>query len=144
MTKLLILAQNPKTQLNVLHPMAGTPSLNMLRKWLNSAGVKAWDYDIKNAYDDVGQFICTTSRMMRDVKSGKWNTLVYKYPIIITLGKVAEHAIVYTSQEIGIYGKYFHLPHPSGLNRQLNNPDAVKRCIRQLREAYADFLMLEE
>ena len=45
---------------------------------------------------------------------------------VVALGAVASRALT----EIGI--NHFRMPHPSGLNRQLNDPEHVSDCLRRL------------
>lgn len=47
---------------------------------------------------------------------------------IVALGKTAERAL----QMLGI--EHFAMPHPSGLNRKLNDPEYVAEKINGLRE----------
>ena len=70
----------------------------------------------------------------------RWLGMVIQYPVIVTLGKAAEKAIT----EIRDWyfpnssdWDHFFLPHPSGLNRNLNNTESHHEAVRQLKAAYS-------
>lgn len=77
---------------------------------------------------------------------GGWLEEIIGYPVIIGLGKIAEKAIV-TTRELYfpkvMEWDHFFLPHPSGLNRVLNDPEAHFEAIEQLKQAYKKFLTLK-
>lgn len=91
-----------------------------------------------NTYNEVGSRTFTHARIKKDARSGTWKSLIKNYPVIVTLGKTAEIAIKETisqfykdSPEL----KIFHIPHPSGLNRKLNDPEWHEECVNVLIKA---------
>jgi hypothetical protein len=63
--------------------------------------------------------------------------MVACYPVVVTLGRFAEEAMEHTRgyfEERRWY--HYSLPHPSGLNRQLNDREAHAAAVRALKHAY--------
>lgn len=72
--------------------------------------------------------------------------MIIQYPVIVTLGQIAENAIIETRELYFPNVKewdHFHIPHPSGLNRKLNDPEAHHEAVQQLKAAYAKMLTLK-
>jgi uracil-DNA glycosylase len=65
-------------------------------------------------------------RLERDI------TLGIRPDYIITLGKTAEKALVMMKLTETGYD-YYAMPHPSGLNRQLNDPKFIQEKIKGLQ-----------
>lgn len=146
MTKMLILAQSPKTERNVKEPLRGTRSWTILKRWMDEAGVKEEDVVLLNAYDEVGKTNFCKSVMKRLSIQGKWNMLLIKYPVIVCLGEHAKDAIAYSKSQFANSDDRWHhffIPHPSGLNRKLNDPAQHERCVTTLKVAHEKLLTLK-
>lgn len=136
MPRLLIVAQNPKHEKNVASPFEDTQSGKVFNEWLERASIPREAVTVVNAYDNVGPHTYRLSQIKKDTEKGRWESLVYNNPTIITLGRVAAEAINLTATRLNAQGRYFYLPHPSGLNRQLNDEKQISNIINQLRRAY--------
>lgn len=131
--------------MNLGKALAKTRSGATLRTWLKEAGVPEERVHKLNTYDSVGRQNFPTSKIKKDAQGGKWTELVRRTPVLVTLGKVAEVAITET---VKTHFKdknflHFHLPHPSGLNRTLNDPQNRAKCVELLKVAYQKLLDLE-
>lgn len=144
--KILILAQNPKTIKNLTQPLAGTKSHKILKSWLEAAEVPEEILELRNAVAEVGASTDVLKAVTAKLRRGGWVEELIGYPVIVCLGRIAEKAILETRQ---LYfpnvqdWDHFFLPHPSGLNRQLNDPEVHLEAVEQLKEAHRKFLTLK-
>jgi uracil-DNA glycosylase len=125
-----VIAQNPKTDLNKIKPMRGTPSYGVLRKWLLEVGIDIRDVKIVNACSKMGRVT------KKDIDLSFVSLISMDFPMkpnaIITLGTIAkEFADVRVPNGMSV----FNLPHPSGLNRKLNDPNFIKDKLKDLKKA---------
>ncbi len=134
--KLLIMAQNPKKKINVLNPMKGTRSWTLLEQWLTEAGIPLSDVKIQNTFQAVGSRKLSTKGKL---KQGGWIKELIGAPVIVCLGALARSALVETRTmyypQIATWDHFF-IPHPSGLNRVLNNPEEHLKAVETLRKAH--------
>lgn len=122
--KVLFVGQNPsKENLDLNVPFVGTKSHKVLNRWAFIIG--AHSYNMIN---------CSNEIYFKPNKKNIHSTAEYftvlkfylKYDKIIALGNIA--AKVLTKANI----EHFKLPHPSGLNRKLNDKKWLRK---QLKEA---------
>lgn len=92
-----------------------SPSLARLKLWMDWLGIERYSFD--NVCQGYGQIKVTKSD--RDyVKQ-----ITKRYTKIITLGTIPDK----TLKDLGV--DHFALPHPSGLNRKLNDPRFVEKSL---------------
>lgn len=117
--RVLVLGQNPSKR------HGKSPALKTLYTWFETLELKCVSFD--NIYPGYGQFA------LKDIQSEYIREISNAYEKIITVGVKAHDVLVL----MGI--PHFSLPHPSGLNRQLNNlkfvDSKLKECKRYLRES---------
>ncbi len=111
--KVLVLGLNPSKK------GRKAPTLKVLDKWLEHLDVRIVSFD--NIYMDYGSF------SLKDVDEDYVKNICFNYEKIVSLGEKASHLL----RIVGI--DHFKLPHPSGLNRQLNNKEYVEK---QLNSCY--------
>ena len=143
--KLLILAQNPKTEKNLTTPIRGTKSWTILARWLKEAGIPEDAVELDNALLQVGSLTSIKAQITENTR--RWNGMIIQYPVILTLGNIATTAIIETRKAYFpnvIKWDHFFLPHPSGLNRKLNSKRAHDDAIGQLQAAYLRMKTLEQ
>lgn len=145
--RMLILAQNPKTAHNLTNPLQGTKSWTVLNRWLKEARIPLELLELRNAYRHTGAETPTASVTTGLVESGEWVSLILGYPVIVALGRYAANAVLRTREAYFPNVKdwdHFFLPHPSGLNRKLNDPEEHIKAVQTLRKAHDKFLTLRE
>ena len=144
--KMLILAQNPKIPTNLSEPLKGTKSWTMFQRWLKQAQIPEEALEIKNCIAVVGASGDVRKLARTKLRNGGWLSEVIGYPVIVCLGQVAAEAIQETRDlyfpNVSEWDHYF-IPHPSGLNRKLNDPEAHQEAVNQLRCAYEKLLTLK-
>lgn len=142
--KLLILAQNPKTDKNKEAPLVGTKSWTILSRWLKEAGIPEDAVELSNTLLQVGSLTSIKTQVIEN--TSRLNGMIIRYPVIVTLGEIARSAIQRTRK---VYypnvdkWDHFFLPHPSGLNRKLNSKQAHEEAIGRLQAAYLRMKQLE-
>lgn len=142
--KLLILAQNPKTEYNVDHPLDNTSSGKKLDRWLALAGILRKEVVVDNVFYDVRSTGYKVSEIKNLAKSGALDFFIYNYKSIVTLGAVPYRAVSEALRSMpSAYHKttgVFELPHPSGRNRTLNTM-SEDEIVAKLQAAY-DYLRI--
>ena len=110
--KLLIIGQNPSSK-------AGSTSLKNLYKWMDVLEVNNF------SFTNVSTFCTPNNRPLKssEYQLNRLSTEACGYEKIIALGKVASKAL----KKLNI--DHFCLPHPSGLNRQLNNKEYITKVL---------------
>jgi uracil-DNA glycosylase len=108
--KVLFVAQNPKHPENLEKPMEGTRSGTILGDWLLELGLKREDVKIINASIRFGQRLKKSDRDAQAILAE-----ARKVTKVVALGRYAGDTLL----DLSI--PHFRLPHPSGLNRQLND-----------------------
>lgn len=128
MKKILILGQNPsRSNLFPNVPFVGTKSGEILFHWIVSAGIVG-KYELHNVLPVIG------SVSKRDVRIQMANSKTFLCMLhgktrIIAVGRIAEYAIKIKKADIPL----LYVPHPSGLNRILNEPGKEEEIINNIR-----------
>lgn len=139
MLNILFLGQNPSL-VSPFGAFVGTKSMKTLQSWMDSSGI---DSSTNHVHFTNVFFQPGTRRFSKeDIRYACYDPTFYaktkNMDIIVACGEVAKDAMkmaktLYDYQDTDIV----YVPHPSGLNRKLNNPDVVSAVIESLREAYA-------
>ena len=120
MNKILVLGISPG--------FAGSPqksmSIQRVKRWMAECGYEQTDYDWRNLVDEAGAL-----PKMSEVKIKRHE--VSNYEKVVCLGNKPEQWC--KSVEI----EYLKVPHPSGLNRQWNNPEMETITINNLNNYLA-------
>lgn len=108
-----------KNNVNIYIPFVGTQSYKKLLEWI-------WFMDI----DISGAKLCNSTD--HDLYSSLENFKSYNgfFPKVIVLGNNAENKIKQLPGRI----PYFKLPHPSGLNRILNDKKRIKELLKDCKD----------
>lgn len=114
--KVIIWGCNPSRQ------FGKSGSLKTLNIWLETIDLNCNCTSFCNIYDGFGQF------SLRDVKRDYIREISKDYDKILALGTKASDVL----NLMGI--DHFRLPHPSGLNRKLNNKRYVEHTLSECRE----------
>lgn len=109
----LFLCQNPKTTANVERPLHGTASGRRFDLWLKLLGSP--EHVIMNASTKVGKV------SYKDYDSFNVAEVAAKCTQFVALGTYASGLL----ERLGI--RHFTLPHPSGLNRKMNESEELAR-----------------
>jgi hypothetical protein len=88
--------------------------------WVNKLGLDT--YTFMNAYPHPGK--CSVSQVNLD----NLRKALYKFNKVVALGNFAAEALT----KAGIH--HFKLPHPSPLNRQINDDRFINKCLDECRE----------
>lgn len=115
--KILIVGQNPAHKGNIGRPFHETASGHRLTDWLLKLGILGLDFELINASDKLGRIF------IADLKTDlPWRD----YDKVIALGGKAVLAL----RKSGARSEnFFCLPHPSGLNRKLNDKQALDKLL---------------
>ena len=108
-TRVLIVGINPSDKQN-------SKTLQRLNKWADELGIKY--YSFVNCISKSGVYKAS------DIDYNTLSRCVEGYEKIITLGNFASSALT----KLGI--NHHSMPHPSGLNRNLNDPAYEKQQLR--------------
>lgn len=119
--RVLVVGQSPGPKFDspVFHTSTTT---GRLYAWLNDLGLKRVSFI--NASPDVG----SSTYCNKDLDFLYTGYMIGDYGGVITLGRMASAAV----ESIGVL-HYYRLPHPSGRNRLLNDPEYVRECLRNCR-----------
>lgn len=113
---------NPSKNLSLDVAFVGTSSYKTLLEWVYRMDLDFNLVFIENAYDHLGFPRAKTKAMLSNEVANK----------VITLGANAENFLVGFNKDQIVPLPYFNLPHPSGLNRELNDKkklnDLLTRC----------------
>lgn len=129
--KVLFVGCNPTSRnTDPAVPFEGTRSGVTLKGWIKEIGVS--NYTTVNAISMVSN---TASSVRAEDKKRGADVLARivknnDYTHIITLGKVAHEVI----KLAGLQNNTLNLPHPSGLNRALNNKKEISRKLKACKE----------
>lgn len=123
MKRVLFVGQSPKTYLNKKEPFVGTTSYRRLMTWLNCLGP-----DVQVLFTNATQEVAGKSITENDLM--ELNKVIQDFDpdYIIALGKLASNALTHIDVA--------HLagPHPSGLNRKLNDKQFVDKWLKLMIE----------
>ena len=106
-----------------LNPSLKTKNNQTIRRltdWMKLLNVDR--YSFENIYYYPGDFT------KEQVNIAHLNETCKKYDKIVALGTKVSHVLMLTSIE------HFMLPHPSGLNHQINDKEYVSEKLKQCRE----------
>lgn len=121
---ILIVGQNPAKGMEDKKPFYGTRSGDVLFRWLIRAGIYRESYKLVNLWPKSGKLGSTKDLKLRGgvvVRDLDWSK-------IITVGKVADRYVRPLVNEKPL----LNIPHPSGLNRKLNDHKAEDKIIKDI------------
>ena len=118
MDKILVIGHSPSSK--EYCPRKGNPSINRLNRWLDDCGIRIYSYSNACAHH-------APSLKKADIDETYLQNISKKYNKILTLGKEVEQLFT----KMGI--EHFSLPHPSPLNRNLNDKAYEKDVINKLK-----------
>lgn len=133
--KVLFIGQNPsKTNMDENVAFVGSRSYGTLVGWIKKLGLKNGESIFVNASRKLGKV------GVRDIdEHGMFEAMMNEPDKIVCLGKYAEKA---WNKMAHLYGwtriNTFTLPHPSGLNRKLNDPKYVSSMLDKCKEYLLD------
>lgn len=128
-----VLAQNPPTEVQVDKPFVGTKSHKVFKRWLDEAGLDESYIVYTNASMQVKK--SGTPRKLMKTELYMLGKHLSMANVIITLGNYAAEAV----NDVDLHYKAYKLPHPSGLNRKLNDKKEVEHVIsilKNIKEIY--------
>jgi hypothetical protein len=130
MKKIFILAQNPKNENNITSPLVNTKSEERLQHWLDECLDPNEAYVIQraNSTNFLDNINYTTEDEVRIAKA----IFDLDADKVIALGNVASSLLT------KIRVDHFKAQHPSGLNRNLNDPELVAEMLEDMREYLND------
>lgn len=111
---------NPKKNLSMDVPFVGTKSYKILLEWIYRMDVDISKVVMMNAFDVLGTRLLT----LRPQKA---------YPKVIVLGENADNAWRSACNTLARNIPSFKLPHPSGLNRELNDKKKLSEALAKCR-----------
>jgi uracil-DNA glycosylase len=127
----VVVAQSPASEHNVLHPLDKTASGKVFKKWLVMAGLGHAAYTCTNAVKRVIRPGMRTSPKEYVRYLDKLDVELRGFKCVICLGKIAETAVASLELKEQVV---FNLPHPSPLNRKLNDPKELQIIIEALQK----------
>ena len=113
--RILVVGQNPSTK------TVNNQSLKRLARWMDAAGIQHWSF--VNVSAVPGRYMPRT-----EDRHLLWVILKNNTQPVVALGSNASEALSRFQVQ------HLRLPHPSGLNRQLNDPRVEELAIGQLRQ----------
>lgn len=135
--KILFLGQNPSKS-SPDKPFVGTKSHDTLVSWILASGVIG-EVSFANVFDDPYIEHFSNHSIFSAAMSPEFSEKVDGYDIIFTCGIVADRAVASYSAanpDFLFDTSVASLPHPSGLNRLLNNKAEVDKAIETMRKTY--------
>lgn len=120
MIRVLVVGMNPGSK--EYADQRQSPFHKRVSQWMTEAGVEF--YSFTNCSMEKGDLTITTADLMRltaIVQSGS-------YDLVLALGNQSSNVMSYINVE------HFRGPHPSGLNRKLNDKKFVDEFLSALRE----------
>jgi hypothetical protein len=111
---MLIVGMNPSSK------GSKSPTLKVLDQWADALGLD--QYGFTNIYERPGSF------SLKDVRRDYLLNQIQGHDHVVALGTKV-------SDILNLMGvKHFKLPHPSGLNRQMNNKPFIQEQLRLCKE----------
>lgn len=140
MRKLLIVGQNLAQASQTKEPFQGTRSGAVLKGWLDQAGLRPDQYEIINAVNEKtpGNKPIPAQLLRLRALSKPFVRKVVTADVVVTLGKQAERAVRLVRRNVPeklTESLWLTLEHPSGRNRNLNDPKVREFQVRLLRKA---------
>ena len=122
-----VLGSNPSEASGSLEPFVGTRSWATLQRWLEDLGVE--EYALLNVFPNTTpkNRALTNAEIIEGVCSQGLQYLL-RGEIVLALGVSAGKAVHLCHESLPVF-----LPHPSGLNRVLNDKTAVARMLAAAR-----------
>lgn len=128
LAEVVFIGSNPSEASNSNSAFAlSTKSYGTLRAWINAAGIETV------ALENVSEIKTPNNRPLnaKEIDQGMERLLPIlerrKFTHIVAIGKTAAKAL----RRHGI--EHLELPHPSGLNRKLNDPKFIEQTIAELK-----------
>lgn len=136
--RILFIGQNPSKQAPQ-SSFVGTKSYETLMGWCLAAGVVG-DIEFDNVFADPLQERFTNELIGSAARDPGFIDKISRFDLVFACGAVA-HSAVATSIKVSPE-KFFdvevvNIPHPSGLNRLLNDKNVVIDTVQKMKEAYA-------
>lgn len=125
---ILIIGQNPAKGFEHNPAFEGTKSGKRLFKWLKKA--KIYNYTCLNIWQKSGK-LPNILEVKYDFCRNLLHNRNWPYNKIVTVGKISDKVI---KQILIDHRNILNIPHPSGLNRKLNDPKVEEQIIKDLRE----------
>lgn len=120
--KLIVVGDSPsKTNTNKHIAFVGARCYSTVKGWLSFIGVDVEQCVMVNQSDSA---FCNKKLLLG---------LYHNIPVI-TMGRKAQQFVDNFNSTRPNKLKYFPLPHPSGLNRQLNNKEAIKATLEECKQ----------
>ena len=119
MNKVLVIGHSPSSK--EYCPKKGNPTINRLNRWLDDCGVRIYSYS--NACAHHAPFL-----KKADIDETYIHNITQQYNKILTLGKEVEQLF----NKMGI--EHYALPHPSPLNRKLNDKAYELKIINNIKK----------
>lgn len=124
--KVLFVGQNPsKKNIDPKVPFVGTKSEKILDEWFKI--LKLEDIFIVNAFDYTNKKY-TNAEYLSSALDMNFVYDIYQFNKVIALGNIASKVLKYADIE------HFKLPHPSGLNRKLNDKKWLNNELEKAKE----------
>lgn len=132
---MLIVAQSPKTFQNFSKPLVGTPSYTRLKSWMKKAQVPEQNCRFENvmAAEDTRLLNFSEKYLLAEM----WRPFLAHEKVVVCLGQLSYQIM---SASVSPHTFLFKLPHPSGLNRSLNERFVQDEAIATLKVAYNTYL----
>lgn len=134
MAKILLVGSNPSQSANSTAAFdMSSKSGKTLREWILKADLHDYIfYNVankptpKNRPLKKSEIVIALPALENNIK---WQESFYKEPIyVIAIGKTAAKALTL------LHMPFYEMPHPSGLNRKLNDPAYLEEKIKGLKE----------
>jgi uracil-DNA glycosylase len=132
--KILFVGSNPSNASGTLDAFdALTKSARTVRGWLNifddsERALLFWDFTNVARIKKEGNKPLTAKEIDDNLFELQCSVDAYRPDKIVALGKTAAKALTLLRLP------FYEMPHPSGLNRQLNDPEFVARKLKDLKE----------
>lgn len=127
MKRILIIAANPVDEQSRASALDGTRSWKVFKQWLPKMGIDEFSIDVYNASDRIEKSV--SKMRVSDYNLSRLKILTEEYDKIVALGNYAGGGLERVCR------KAFHiLPHPSGLNRILNDKKGLEERLRECKE----------
>jgi uracil-DNA glycosylase family 4 len=126
---IVFIGSNPSERSYRLEPFwHNTKSMTMLTNWINSIPTAAYQMTFLNVSNQTtpGNRPLKISEIKSNLPRLKLDLELCKPVKIIALGKTAAKALTLLGHN------FYEMPHPSGLNRQLNNKEFIEEKIKGL------------